>query len=60
MVEDNHPENPANLSFDNVTKKNQHIINFMSEHIVDENIQTLMKQVAVDYPRYDVPMKNES
>jgi len=60
MVEDNHPENPANLSFDNVTKKNQHIINFMSEHIVDENIQTLMKQVAVDYPRYDVSMKNES
>ena len=60
MVEDNHPENPANLSFENVTKKNQHIINFMSEHIVDENIQTLMKQVAVDYPRYDVSMKNES
>ena len=60
MVEDDHPENPANLAFDSVTKKNQHIINFMAEHIVDENIQTLMKQVAVDYPRYDVPMKNES
>ena len=60
MVEDDHPENPANLAFDSVTNKNQHIINFMAEHIVDENIQTLMKQVAVDYPRYDVPMKNES
>ena len=60
MVEADHPENPANLMFDNVTKKNQHIINFMAEHILDENVQTLMKQVAVDFPRYDVPMKNES
>jgi hypothetical protein len=60
MVEADHPENPANLVFDNVTKKNQHIINFMAEHILDENIQTLMKQVAIDYPRYDIPMKNES
>jgi len=60
MVEADHPENPANLVFDNVTKKNQHIINFMAEHILDENIQTLIKQVAIDYPRYDVPMKNES
>ena len=60
MVEADHPENPANLVFDNVTKKNQHIINFMAEHVLDENIQTLMKQVAIDYPRYDVPMKNES
>ena len=60
MVEADHPENPANLVFDNVTKKNQHIIKFMSEHVLDENIQTLMKQVAIDYPRYDVPMKNES
>ena len=30
------------------------------KHILDENIQTLMKQVAIDYPRYDIPMKNES
>ena len=60
MVEADHPENPANLVFDNVTKKNQHIINFMAEHILDENIQTLVKQIAIDYPRYDVPMKNES
>jgi len=60
VVEADHPENPANLMFDNVTKKNQHIINFMAEHILDENVQTLMKQVAVDFPRYDVPMKNES
>ena len=60
MVEADHPENPANLVFDNVTKKNQHIISYMSEHVLDENIQTLMKQIAIDYPRYDVPMKNES
>jgi hypothetical protein len=60
IVEADHPGNPANLVFDNVTKKNQHIINFMAEHILDENIQTLMKQVAIDYPRYDIPMKNES
>jgi hypothetical protein len=32
----------------------------MAEHILDENIQTLTKQVAIDYPRYDISMKNES
>ena len=60
IVEADHPGNPANLVFDNVTNKNQHIINFMAEHILDENIQTLTKQVAIDYPTYDISMKNES
>ena len=33
LVEDDDPEHPSNLTFENVTKKNQHIIRYMSEHI---------------------------
>ncbi len=60
LVEDDDPEHPSNLTFENVTKKNQHIIRYMSEHILDKNISSLANQVASDYSQYDTSMKNQA
>ena len=60
LVEDDDPEHPSNLTFENVTKKNQHIIRYMSEHILDKNISGLAHQVASDYSLYDTSMKNQA
>ena len=60
LVEDDDPEHPSNLTFENVTKKNQHIIRYMSEHILNKNVSGLANQVASDYPHYDTSMKNQA